>query len=119
MHALLARNIQLAKTNLEILSKFIEQHSSLCKWTKPVAGTTAFVKFLRDGRPVDDERFCLTLQQRTGVMLAPGKKCFGEGVDFKGYVRIGFVCETKVLQEGLKLLKGFLVDDYPQVPHAE
>lgn len=116
VHGLLGRNIKLAKTNLDILAKFVEEHRALCNWIKPVAGTTAFIKFSREGEAVDDVEFCKILQETTGVMFCPGSRCFGE--EFKGYVRIGFVNETKILTEGLDELKGFLRDRYQNVPLA-
>ena len=116
IHGLLGRNIKLAKTNLEILAKFIGEHRGICNWIMPVAGTTAFVKFSREGRPVDDVEFCKTLQEKTGVMFCPGSRCFGE--EFKGYVRMGYVCETGVLSEGLAELRGFLRNKYQGVPLA-
>lgn len=119
VHALLARNIQLAKKNLAMLEKFIEQHRWACEWVKPVAGTTAFVKFSKMGKPVDDVQFCEMVQQKTGVFFAPGCHCFGGGEEFKGHVRIGFVCETLVLVHGLEALRGFMEDEYENVPLAK
>lgn len=116
VHALLGRNIQLAKKNLEILSNFIDEHNWACSWVKPLAGTTCFVRFHKMGRPIDDATFCKTLQEKTGVMFVPGSKCFGDGKDFKGHVRIGFVCETEVLKEGLDKLRGFMEDDFAELP---
>lgn len=116
IHNLLGRNIKLAKTNLDILERFIEQHRWAFEWVKPVAGTTAFVKVSREGREVDDVCFCKLLQEQTGVMLCPGSYCFGNGEDFKGFVRIGYVCETEVLTEGLAQLKTFMREGYRTVP---
>jgi len=116
IHSLLGRNIQLARKNLEILDRFVEQHRWACEWIKPVAGTTAFVKFSREGSEVDDVAFCKALQEEKGVMFCPGSLCFGNGTDFKGYVRIGFVCETDVLTEGLKQLKAFMRERYKAIP---
>lgn len=118
IHSLLGRNIKLAKTNLNILERFIDDHSWACKWIRPIAGTTAFVKFSREGQEVDDVSFCKLLQRDTGVMLCPGCLCFGDRKDFRGYVRIGFVCETEVLRQGLKELASFMKRDFAQVPLA-
>lgn len=118
VHALLGRNIQLAKKNLEMLSNFIDEHNWACSWVKPVAGTTCFVKFHKMGRLVDDTEFCKRLIDKTGVMLVPGSKCFGDGKDFKGHVRMGFVCETEVLKEGLEKMRGFMEEEYADVPTA-
>lgn len=116
IHALLKRNIELARTNVTILEKFIEAHRWACDWVKPRAGTTAFVRFNKMGKPVNGVAFCEMLLERTGVMLVPGSRCFGEGEDFPGYVRLGYVCETRVLEEGLAALKDFLEDGYEDVP---
>ncbi|KAL4918938.1 hypothetical protein BDW62DRAFT_210113 [Aspergillus aurantiobrunneus] len=116
IHALLKRNIELAKTNFTILEKFIESHRWACDWVKPRAGTTAFVRFNKMGKPVNDIAFCEILLELTGVMFVPGSLCFGNGEEFHGYVRIGYVCETHVLEDGLAALKGFLDDGYEDVP---
>ncbi|KAJ5582665.1 Pyridoxal phosphate-dependent transferase major region subdomain 1 [Penicillium sp. DV-2018c] len=116
IHNLLKRNIDLARTNLAILEKFIDDHRWACDWVRPQAGTTAFVRFNKMGKPINDVAFCEMLQERTGVMLVPGSLCFGDGEDFKGYVRIGYVNETEVLQQGLDALRTFMEDDYEDVP---
>lgn len=117
IHALLARNIQLAKTNLEILDKFVSIHDDICEWVKPKAGTVAFVKFHRDGKAVDSAAFCKSILEDAGVMFAPGKQSFGD--DFEGYVRIGYVCETEVLKQGLDVLKKWLRKNFDDVPLAQ
>ncbi|KAL4926609.1 putative long-chain fatty acid transporter [Aspergillus undulatus] len=116
IHALLKRNIELARTNCAILEKFIESHRWACDWVKPRAGTTAFVRFNKMGKPVNDVAFCEILLERTGVMLVPGSLCFGDGEEFHGYVRIGYACETQVLEEGLAALTEFLEEGYEDVP---
>jgi len=119
VHGLLHRNIQLAKVNLEILEKFVENHRWACEWIKPVAGTTAFIKFSQIGSEINDVAFCEALMEQTGVMLVPGSRCFGDGVDFKGFVRFGFCCETPVLEEGLEKLAKFMKLGYKKLPLAE
>ncbi|PWY89645.1 putative aminotransferase [Aspergillus sclerotioniger CBS 115572] len=122
---ILERNIALAKGNLEILSDFVDEFSWAVKWTKPVAGTTAFLKFVdRNGRPVNDEVFCSRLMENMGVLVVPGGGCFGNGRrdenrqkgDFAGYVRIGYVCEREELVEGLKALRKFMAEEYEKLP---
>lgn len=109
LHALLGRNIKLAKTNVALLEAFVNEHSSICSWVKPNGGTTAFIKFETKGQPVEDAQFCIDVIEKTKVMLLPGSKCFGQ--EFKGFVRIGFVCETEILQEALKNLGGYVRDN--------
>ena len=106
LHGLLKRNIALAKTNIDLLEKFIDDHSEYCSWVKPNAGTTAFVRFESDGQAVDDVQFCIDLLEKTKVMFVPGSKCFGR--EFRGFVRIGYVCETEVLEEGLAKLSTYV-----------
>ncbi|KAK7984700.1 hypothetical protein PG988_002322 [Apiospora saccharicola] len=91
---LLSRNLKLAAHNLALLSRFVEAHRSQVSWVKPLAGTTAF--------------FCRDVLEKTKVMLVPGSKCFGHGQAFKGYVRMGYVCETAVLEQSLTRLDGYL-----------
>ena len=119
IHALLSRNIKLAKQNLEILEKFVESHRWACSWVKPVAGTTAFIRFSINGSPVDDEAFCKVLIDQTGVMVCPGRRCFGDEKNFAGYVRFGFCCETQVLQDGLEALARFMKTAYKKLPVVE
>ena len=106
IHSLLARNIQLAKTNLALLEAFVTQHSFACSWVKPTGGTTAFIKFAKKGQPVDDVQFAIDVINKTKVMFAPGSRCFGQ--EFKGYNRIGFVSETEVLREALEKLGAYV-----------
>lgn len=107
VHGLLHRNLTLARTNLAILTGYVEKWRAKgwCEWTRPVAGTTAFVKFLRGGRAIDAVDFCRRLHEEVGVMFLPGDRGFGvrDGEKYEGFVRIGYVPETKVLEEGLKI----------------
>lgn len=116
IHSLLGRNIGLAKTNLALLEKFVIKHDEYCSWTKPVAGTTAFIKFERDGKPIDAVHFCKTLQEKNGVMLLPGNRGFGE--EFKGYVRFGYVNSTETVKDGLEQLRLFMRKEYDDLPLA-
>lgn len=81
-----------------------------------MAGTTAFVKFERDGKLVDAVALCKNLQASTGVMLLPGD-CFGE--EFKGYVRVGYVNREDVVKEGLEKLRLWMRKEFDDVPLLE
>ncbi|THX79660.1 PLP-dependent transferase [Aureobasidium pullulans] len=115
IHSLLGRNIALARTNLELLERFVIKHDEYCTWVKPVAGTTAFIKFSRDGQPVDARELCKQLQEKAGVMFLPGD-CFGE--EFKGYVRIGYVNRTEIIKEGLEQARLFMRKEFDDIPLA-
>lgn len=116
IHSLLGRNIALARTNLEILERFVIKHDEYCSYVKPLAGTTAFVKFEVEGKPIDAVEFCKQLQAKTGVMFLPGT-CFGEG--FKGYVRIGYANKTEIIKEGLDEVRKFMKKEMDDFPLAE
>lgn len=110
--SLLSRNLRLARTNLALLDDFVRKYSSVCSFIKPTAGTTAFVQFRRRGEPVNDEAFVLDLLDKTKVLFLPGAPCFGLGKEFKGYVRVGYVCHTEVLKEGLEKLGRYVEDNF-------
>ncbi|KAF3805400.1 Aspartate aminotransferase [Colletotrichum gloeosporioides] len=106
---LLKRNIELARTNLALVEDFINKHSSSCFWEiKPTAGTTAMIGFKRNGKLVNDADFCLEILKATGVLVMPGSTCFGQGVEFEGQMRFGYVCRTDLLKEGLEKLGKYL-----------
>jgi aspartate/methionine/tyrosine aminotransferase len=117
VHSLLARNIQLAKTNMALMERFMIKNDEACEWVKPVAGTTAFVKVHREGKPVESVDFCEKLLEKTGVMFVPGSECFGE--EFKGYVRIGYVNHTDLVKEGLDKASQFIRKHLDDVKLAE
>lgn len=117
IHGLLARNVAVCKTNLELVEKFVNRHDEECSWTKPVAGTTAFIRFAREGKPINAVEFCKRLQDDTGVMLLPGD--FGFGDEFKGYVRFGYANKTETVREGLDILRRFMKKEFDDIPLAE
>ncbi|KAK7413610.1 hypothetical protein QQX98_007545 [Neonectria punicea] len=105
---LVARNMALARTNAKLLKHFVDDHDSICSWVEPKAGTTAFIQFKSNGEPVNDVDFCMDLLEKTKVFFCPGSHCFGDDQDFAGYVRVGYVCQTQVLETGLKKLEGYI-----------
>lgn len=113
---LLERNCQLARQNLNDLEAFVREFERTASWTRPQAGTTAFIKFVKGGRPINDVVFCEQLLEEYGVMFVPGSRCFGDGHDFKGYVRVGYVSEREVMIDGLEALRKFMRDGYENIP---
>ncbi|AEO53651.1 hypothetical protein MYCTH_2295284 [Thermothelomyces thermophilus ATCC 42464] len=112
LRPLLARNLELARTNLGLLSAFVDKYARVCSWVKPTAGTTALVQFRNeDGVPMDDSSFALNVLNKTKVLSVPASTCFGLRTDFKGCVRIGYVCESEVLVKGLEEL-GRYIDEH-------
>ncbi|KAM0548095.1 hypothetical protein ACHAPJ_010153 [Fusarium lateritium] len=110
--AILQRNVDIARANLDLVEGFVNKFESICSWHKPSGGTTAFIKFSFGGAPVDDEKLCLDLIEKAGVFLVPGKRCFGGGEDFAGYVRMGYVGQTNNVEEGLRRLGAYLTEHF-------
>jgi aspartate/methionine/tyrosine aminotransferase len=108
---LLRRNMQLARANLALLSAWVDKYAEVCSWVKPTAGTTALLQFRKDGLPVDDPSFVLDVLDKTKVLVMPASPCFGLGRDFRGFVRLGYVCETAVLQEALPKLGRYVEEN--------
>ncbi|CAG8927358.1 unnamed protein product [Penicillium salamii] len=114
---LLARSKVLAEANIEALEKFVGEHEE-CSWTKPFAGTTAMLKFTRDGKAVDDKEFCLKLLKECGVLLCPASVCFGDGDggDFQGFVRVGAAIDTAEMEGALQQMRLFMRSHFSAVP---
>ena len=97
--ALLRRNLDLIRGNLQVLEAFFARHAQRFAWRRPLAGPVAFPRLL--GAEV--EGFCDRLRERSGVLLVPGS-AFG---DRDNHFRIGFGradCPEAVarLEEGLE-----------------
>ena len=116
IHMLLARNIKLCRTNLDLLEAFIQEHSWGCSWIKPQAGTTAMVRFHKLGKPVDGEAFCVNLLERSSLLVCPAGKCFGAGQDFRGYVRVAFGGSTEDVKAALAEWTRFMEEYFEAVP---
>lgn len=108
---LLERNVKLAKHNLDLVKVFMDKHKDKCRWVCPNAGTTAFIQFLKNGKPVNDVTFCQDVLNKTKVFFTPGSHCFGQDEDFPGYIRLGYVCETAVLEESLEKLDSYVAEN--------
>jgi aspartate/methionine/tyrosine aminotransferase len=65
---LIARNMGIIKSNLEIVDDFVTRHSSLFSWVRPAAGSMGFPKLLKG----DIDNFCDDLVKKAGVLLLPG-----------------------------------------------
>jgi aspartate/methionine/tyrosine aminotransferase len=115
-NALIEANRALAQQNVDIVQSFIDQNSSTCQWVKPIGASIGFIKFTRNGQPVNDLELCTRLFEQKGLLLVPGQSCFGDGVSFPGYVRLGFGGDTLQLEAGLEAIQSFLRSDYNEVP---
>ncbi|CAG7983628.1 unnamed protein product [Penicillium olsonii] len=113
---LIEGNQTLTKENLNIVQSFIDKNRSICEWARPEGGPIGFIRFVRSGRPVDDVILCTQLLEKKGLLLVPGRKCFGDGINFSGYVRLGFGGDTEDLIGGLGALQSFLDHDFREIP---
>ncbi len=96
---LLGRSRDITRTNLAILSHWVESEP-LISWIKPKAGTTALLKYDLDMTSRD---FCIALLNERGVMFTPGS-----ALDMEGHVRVGYANNAEVLKTGLARVSGFL-----------
>jgi aspartate/methionine/tyrosine aminotransferase len=107
---ILRKHLDIARVNLEILEQFVERVASV-SMVRPFAGATAFLRIVLDGGPVDDVEFCIRLKEETGVLLAPGSKCFGvdgSGEELRGFVRVHLTGSSDVLRGALSAVGGYL-----------
>jgi len=87
------------RTNLALLDAWIA-HEPCLSYVKPKSGTTAW---LRIGLDMTSDEFCVSLLEKTGVLLVPGAVLDGEG-----YVRIGYANNRAVLAASLARMSDFL-----------
>jgi len=97
--ALLERSKSITRTNLKILSDWVDAELAI-SWVPPQSGTTALLKYEFEMASRD---LCIEILQKTGVMFTPGS-----AMGMEGYVRIGYANPTEVLMAGLKLVSGYL-----------
>lgn len=99
--ALLGRSRAISRENLSYVSEWIEAEEKI-SWIKPQSGTTAFLKL---GFDMSSREFCISLLEKTGVLLTPGS-----ALDIEGYVRLGFAGNTQELRTGLEKMSEFLAE---------
>ena len=97
--AILKRNHDILRKNLALLDAWIA-HEPCLSYVKPKSGTTAW---LRIGLDMTSHDFCVSLLEKTGVLLVPGGALDGEG-----YVRIGYANNRDVLAASLARMSDFL-----------
>jgi capreomycidine synthase len=102
---LLNIRLQQSRTNLELLSTWVERHGKMVKWVRPQGGVCAFPHL---PQVHDAESFCHRLA-RQGVLLVPGT-CFNH----PSHVRLGFGGSTEELTRGLSWLSKLLEEEITQ-----
>ena len=96
---ILARAHRITRDNLAILAQWMGGEKRM-GWVKPKSGTTALLKY---DLPMSSRDFCIALLEEEGVMLCPGS-----AMDMEGTVRMGYACDTGVLEQGLARMSKFL-----------
>ena len=100
---IVGRSLELVRRNKAILAQWVEEQPHI-SWLEPQGGTTALLFYNMD---IPSQKLCARLQAETGVMLLPGSV-----MEMEGYLRIGYACETPVLQEGLARFGGWLTANF-------
>lgn len=96
---LLERTRTTVRGNLAVLDRWVADEDSI-SYTKPMAGTTALLKY----RPTLSSReFCVRLLETQGVLFTPGS-----ALDMEGYVRIGYANTPSIVAAGLPRVSAFL-----------
>jgi aspartate/methionine/tyrosine aminotransferase len=97
--AILGRLETVARANLALLSRFMDEHRAVLGWAPPDGGTTCF-PWLRDGR--DSRPLCEALA-KAGVLVAPGD-CF----DLPAHFRVGFGALRSGYADALEIFRRVL-----------
>jgi aspartate/methionine/tyrosine aminotransferase len=92
--------LQQARTNLELLTSWIEQDADRIEWSRPTGGVCAFPHLHNVN---DVEAFCRRIAGSHGILLVPGR-CF----DRPEHVRLGFGGSTSEFEKGLSGLQAML-----------
>lgn len=96
---LIARNVGIIKSNLEIMDEFFTNHASLFTWVRPQAGSMGFPKLLQGN--IDE--FCDDLVKKAGVLLLPASMYGEESNNFRlGLGRKNLPQAVERLEEYLK-----------------
>lgn len=96
---LLARTHDLVERGLAAALAFLASWPDVFDVVRPAGGGLLFPRLKL---PMPTREFCVSLVERTGVLLAPGSDCY----DTEGFLRMGFA--TTEIDEGLRLIGEFL-----------
>lgn len=111
---ILRRSRSICERNLHLLEQFVKSHATRLQWVKPGGGSAAFVRVVdpKTGEAVDDGVYCEKLIHNKGLLIVPGGTAFGteSDADFKGYLRVGFVCNPERFEKALGVWGEYLHD---------
>jgi aspartate/methionine/tyrosine aminotransferase len=95
---LIARNVGIIKSNLEVVDELFARYSDLVAWVRPAAGSMGFPRLLKG----DVEDLCDSLVKKAGVLLLPGSMYD----DSRNHFRLGL--GRRNLPQAVERLEGFL-----------
>lgn len=104
---ILTRNREIIQTNLAALDGFFTRYSKYFTWTRPTAGSTAFIRFTHPSLSVSE--LAAHLVAKNGVLILPDEVYGDLGVPREvssGFWRLGFGRRNMI--EVLKVMEEFL-----------
>lgn len=96
---ILERSRNITRQNLQVLDDWVAGEPTI-SYVKPLAGTTALLKYDFD---MPSRDFCVQLLDATGVMLTPGSV-----MHMEGWLRIGYANNPEILKSGLARMSHFI-----------
>lgn len=96
---ILERSRSITRQNLKVLDDWVAGEPAI-SYVKPLAGTTALLKYDFD---MPSRDFCVQLLDATGVMLTPGSV-----MHMEGWLRIGYANNPEILKAGLARMSQFI-----------
>ena len=93
--------MSIARDNLEIFLKWLEEHRDYFEYVKPRAGVLLFPRL--KNIPVTTEELCKDLYKEHKLLMVPGE-CF----EMPGFLRIGFGNDSEMFKAGLSIFSAYL-----------
>ena len=97
---ILERNKDILKTNLSVLTKWLDQHPEIFEYVPPRAGGMVFIKYDLD---INSTELARKLREEKSVLVVAGD-CFG----MDNYIRLGIGSEKEYFLKGLSLVDEIL-----------
>ena len=91
-----------AKTNLDLLRKWINHHKEFFEWIEPDGGIVCFPKYMMNIPSVD---LCKYLFETQKILVNPGT-FFNQ----EGFIRLSYGCDERTLPNALEVLEKGLHD---------
>jgi aspartate/methionine/tyrosine aminotransferase len=91
-----------AKTNLDLLRKWINHHKEFFEWIEPDGGIVCFPKYMMNIHSVD---LCKYLFETQKILVNPGT-FFNQ----EGFIRLSYGCDERTLPNALEVLEKGLLD---------